>query len=479
MQESKSLKLLKLLDKEELRRFKKLLQSPFFTTNSHLLKIYEYLIKYAPNYDSPKITKSLIFTYLFPNKTYNDNKLRMLLREFTKQLEDFLVIKSVRDDEEYRKRKLIEVYGERNQMDLFEKGTFHLLAENEKKTIKERNHFYEQQQLIQSYIYHPAILKAKEVAELQVKAVENLELYYWSNKVWLACNLISSKQFLKVNYPIEQLEFSTDLLSKKQLSKHPPLDIYLKAFQLLKLPSAENYFELKRAYISKLQVLQEKDKRDLLSYLFNFSVRQNNLGVPFAVNEVFNLYQIGLQHKLLIESDKMDSAVFRNCCFSAVRIKEFNWAASFIEEYQIYLNEDERQDLVIICKALLLFYKKDYTSTIELISPYRATRFRNNLSAKGILIRSYFELFLIDASYFKLLIDNSHAFEKFLQRNKQIPLNVTSSYLNFITTLRKMTKSIHEDKLNMVEQTKFTEKIKAEKIVLKQWLLEKLEERKN
>ena len=114
--DSKLLKTFKLLDKEETRRFKKLLQSPFFTTNTHLLRLYNYLIKYYPDFNHPKLTKVLIFTYLFPNRTYNDNKLRMLLREFTKQLEDFLVIKEVQNNNKEYKKQLINSYGRRNEL---------------------------------------------------------------------------------------------------------------------------------------------------------------------------------------------------------------------------------------------------------------------------------------------------------------------------------------------------------------------------
>ena len=105
MRDNKLIKILKLLDKEELRRFKKMLQSPFFTTNEHLPKLYTYLIRYAPEFISLKLNKSLLFAYLFPGKKYNDNKLRMLLRAFTRHLEDFLVIKEVRNNEKERKKK--------------------------------------------------------------------------------------------------------------------------------------------------------------------------------------------------------------------------------------------------------------------------------------------------------------------------------------------------------------------------------------
>jgi len=470
---NKLLKIFKLLNKEETRRFKKLLQSPFFTTNTHLLRLYDYLIKYYPDFNDPKLTKTLIFTYLFPDRAYNDNKLRMLLRAFTRQLEDFLVIKEVQTNDKERKKHLINSYGKRNEMELFKKGTFGLLEEMKTLPIKNKYHFFEKQQLLQNLIYHPATPKTAAIIDLQTEMMEHLELHYWANKTWMSCNLLSTQQFLNVD--LHDLELSINNLPSKYLSKYAPLATFYKAFLFLKSPSESHYFQLKTAYLNSLEELGKSDKRDLYSYLANYAVRQYNQGNLIFLKEIFKWNNIGLNYNLLLESGMIDKSVFKNCCLIAIRLNYFNWVEKFMKDYQDSLNQNNKQDTITLCQGYLHFYKKNYAKLIDKILPYKFHQFRDNLGAKGLLLRSYFELFLLDNSYVEILMAYSNSFEKFLRRNESAAKNVIKEYLCFILILRKVTKLIHERKWNTHYQKKISAEVLKEKMVMKQWLLDAIQ----
>ncbi|MFK7983449.1 MAG: hypothetical protein AB8G86_25935, partial [Saprospiraceae bacterium] len=219
------------------------------------------MIKYYPDFKHPKLTKTLIFAYLFPDRTYNDNKLRMLLREFTRQLEDFLVIMEVQTNDKERKKHLINGFGKRNEMELFKKGTFELLKEMKALPIKSKYHFFEKQQLLQNLIYHPATPKTTAIIDLQSEMMEHLELHYWANKTWMSCNLLSTQQFL--NLDLHNLELSIQHLPSKYLSAYTPLAAFYNAFYFLKSPSDSRYFQLKKAYLNSIEALDLADKRDL------------------------------------------------------------------------------------------------------------------------------------------------------------------------------------------------------------------------
>ncbi len=468
--DNKLLKIFKLLNKEETRRFKKLLQSPFFTTNTHLLRLYEYLIKYYPDFKHSKLTKALIFNYLFPDRVYNDNKLRMLLREFTRQLEDFLVIKEIQTNDKERKKHLINSYGKRNEMDSFKKGTFELLEAMKAVPIKNKYHFFEKQQLLQNLVYHPATPKTAAIIDLQTEMMEHLELHYWANKTWMSCNLLSTRQFLNVD--LHDLELSIQNLPPKYLSKYAPLAAFYNAFLFLKSPSESHYFQLKKAYLNGIKELGEPDKRDLYGYLVNYAVRRHNQGKLSFLNEIFEWNNIGLNHNLLVKGGRIDKSVFKNCCLIAIRLKDFGWVKKFIQNYRDYLHENIKKDTIILCQGYLYFYQKNYLKLIDLILPYKFHQFRDTLGAKGLLVRSYFELFLIDNTYIEFLMAYSLSFERFLRRNDSIAKNVTKEYLNFILILRKITKLIHEKRWNAYYKKKFKTDIIREKIVMKQWLLD-------
>lgn len=475
MQSSKLLKLLKLLTKEECRRFKKMLQSPFFTTNKHLVKIYEYLIKDYPEFTSPKLDKTLIFAHLFPKIKYNDNKLRMLFRAFTRQLEDFLIIKEVRENEEARKKQLVHIYGQRNQMELFEKGTFQLLEEMEAMPIKDKNHFFEQQQLIQRFIHHPIPPSLEITNRLQAEMMDKLDLHYISNKIWLSCTLLSTQKFINAEYSLGNVEKLLEEIPIKHLQIYPPLDTFIKAFQFLQSPSDSYYFTLKEAYLKTLSQINKTDKRDLFVYLLNYTILKANQGENLFNKENFKLYKIGLEEKLLVENERFDENTFLNCFTIAVSQKEFIWAENFLHNYKQYIDEKNVNDTSVLCKSYLSFFKQDFVEVIKLIASYHFERFADKFRAKSLLLRSYCELFLKDSSYYILFISYSYSHEKFFRRNKSIAKNKIEPYLNLINILRRITKLIHESKWSNEQKLKFIQKAKFEKIALKKWLLEKLE----
>ncbi len=474
MQDSKLIKVLKLLNKEELRRFKKLLQSSFFTTNEHLPKLYTYLIKYAPEFISSKLNKPLLFAYLFPDKKYNDNKLRMLLRTFTRHLEDFLIIKEVRDSEKERKKQLIHIYGKRSQMELFEKGTFRLLEEMKLTPIKDKNHFFEQQQLIQELVYHPATKKSIESVELQTEMLEHLELHYWTNKIWLSCNLLSQKKFLKTTYEVVHLETAIKKIPTAYFQKYPPLSAFKKTFLFLKAPSDTAYFELKESYIEIVPQLSKSNQQDLLVYLMNYAISKWNQGEKIFFNENFELMKVGLKYDLLIESGRLNASIFINACLFAIRSKDFQWVEQFMINYEKYLEEDQKEDIKTLCRGFIYFYQEKYIKLTDLLINYPFRETRDNLRAKALLLRSYFELFLKDPSYFDVFLAYSFSCERFFRRKKSIAKNVIDLYLNLISILRKIAKLIKEKKCNKAELEKIEEKIKEEKIALKLWLVDEL-----
>ena len=474
IKDSKLIKIFKLLDKEELRRFKKQLQSPYFTTNKHLLSLYSYLIKDYPAFTSPKLNKSRIFTHLFRNKKYNDNKLRMLLWEFTRQLEDFLIIKEVRANDFLRKKQLVSIYGKRSQMELFKKGTFRLLEEMETLPIKDKNHFFEQQQLLQELVYHPATADLKEKYNLQTAIMDNLDLHYWSNKIWMACNILSMQKFLKFEYQIEDLDLAIQKIPTKYFQQSPPLATFVKAFYFLKAPSDEQYFQFKTAFLTSINQLSIPDSRDLYTYLLNYIILRTNQGSPLFERESFEWMKIGLDYKFFIESGKMDDSFFTNCCLIAARLKEFDWAENFIEKYEVYLDENKKEDVKILSKGFIRFYQEDFSSLIDLLLSYRFKHFKDNQRAKGLLFRSYFEIFLLDYSYFEVFTAFSYSFERFFRRDEFNAKSIKVAYLNLITTLRKVSKLIHEEKWDSSQQRAILQKINSEKIALKPWLIDKL-----
>ena len=92
--------------------------------------------------------------------------------------------------------------------------------------------------------------------------------------------------------------------------------------------------------------------------------------------------------------------------------------------------------------------------------------------AKTILLRTYFELYLLDQTYYNLFLVQTQTFEKFIRRNTKISEIAKSNYLNFVLFTRKLGMSHYEHNIS----SDFRDKIKNAKLLpLKSWLLDKLD----
>jgi len=65
MNDTRLLKLIRTFSKEELKSFEKFLQSPFLKPARDTSKLYQYIIKFYPDYEASKLEKEKVFKKLF------------------------------------------------------------------------------------------------------------------------------------------------------------------------------------------------------------------------------------------------------------------------------------------------------------------------------------------------------------------------------------------------------------------------------
>ena len=94
MKNSKLIFLLRILQPQEFRKLGKMVKSPFFTQNTHLPALYQYLKQDYPNFDSARLTKPTVFKKIFPGYDYSDIKIRNLMRDLSRLDRRLLSVKS-------------------------------------------------------------------------------------------------------------------------------------------------------------------------------------------------------------------------------------------------------------------------------------------------------------------------------------------------------------------------------------------------
>jgi hypothetical protein len=94
MIKSKLVEILRKSTKEQLLRIEDFVQSPYFNKDETVIQLFQLLKKEYPAFKKAHIDKRKIFTQLYPAAPYQDKRLRYLMSDLQRLLEQFFMIEA-------------------------------------------------------------------------------------------------------------------------------------------------------------------------------------------------------------------------------------------------------------------------------------------------------------------------------------------------------------------------------------------------
>lgn len=469
-------KLLAALDPTEFRRMRKLFQSPIYTSNLHHLKLYDYIRKFYPKFESPRLEKEIVFEKVYGGQAFDDWKLRGLVTEFTRLTEEYFIMLDNQKKEFQRKRQLTKIYGERNLYDFFEKGTKSLLADLEALPYRDMNYYKYKAQLNEAWYFHPMKNKYDWKDTSLEDTMDSIDKYFALTKMYIGIGLKSVERIFKKKYDLRfndsvKQEFEIGFMKDNVLIR-----LYRISFQLLEeVPNVDFKF-YEALLFENLEILSPNVRIVLFYNGINYALRQSNRGNTIYDKVLMSWYKVGLKNDLLTENNRMNDVIFGNIVAQGCLAKEFDWTHQFIEEYQQYLDIEIRADLVRFNLVKWYFHQQEYEKALTAISEY-SFKTKYQPQARMTLIRILFELFLIDESYFDILLNNIKSFEYYILRNKHFTKARLKPHSNSTKLIRKLAiKIFKKEKSQSVENWLLKELNSGKKILSKNWLREKVQQ---
>lgn len=475
MQGAKLIKMFKTLTPEECKYLRWFTQSNFFNTDPNLLRLFEALAKHHPAFNAKAMTKEGLFGKVFAGQAFSDAKWRNLVSKMAKVMEDYFVWLELEQQETARQKLLTAAYGRRNLYDLFEKSTDDLSEKLEKQSQQSADALRERVLVQLQYYHHPQTAKVDNLDRVQ-SAMDDLDHYYFAEKLRLACDLKVLENMVTGAASIRLKDEILGLVGQADGRQFVYLETYTRMFMLLEQPTTMEAFQAAFEFFSGIAGrLSAADRQFGLLHLLNYAINQANKGGAGYRSQVLKLYKLGLEQKVLVQEGKISATTFINIVSYSSALKDFAWTEEFIITYESKLDKIVSNETKTISLGFLSFYKKDHAATIRLLRDFPFEDFNIVLMAKMLLIRCCFELFEEDVTYFNLFISYSKALEKFIKREKLLPGSKKKWYLNFGSALSKLARMKYHHKLDRLAKIKVKGEIEANEMVLKQWLLEKLE----
>lgn len=434
-------------------------------------RLFDYLSKNIAATQKDKLSKEKIFRALFKSKPFNDLKLRYMSFELLRMCEDFIVFENIAQNDNLYQLQLLQFYRKRHLPKFFEQ-TYGIIKDNlQTQTFRDSDYFFTSMSANSEY---NKFLKAKQNRAIEPniqRLSDDLDIFYLLNKLKVYSEALNYKNILKVDYNIRFVDHLLKEIQQVGIDDYPALKIYHDALlTLLQNEEESHYYALKKNIQQHKKIFQLEELEGIYALARNYCIKKINLGNKKFLRELFELYQRELELMNESESKELQPAIYKNIITLAFMLNELEWTFHFIESYTKYLPEEYRESYYNLNIATYHFKKKDYENVIRLLNQVEYHDFFIQLSAKSLLMKTYFEL--KEYLSFDSLV---HSFKILLQSKKVLGYH-RNNYVNFIKYCRKL---LFQENLTKADLNKLEKEISATKeLVEKEWLQEKLQGRK-
>jgi len=485
MQNTKIIQFLKCLSKDEFREFGKFVRSPFHNNRKDVIRFYDILKKYYPDFNIDSAAKKNIYEKLYPGKNYDSNVI-VLLNSYLYNLgKEFLTILNLREDQFFYRYHFLKGLDKHYSNNLFEKE------------FKNTEDFLNNEKLNEEYFLRKSLLE-------EVRINFNLHI----NRQDKICrNTIHYADLSIYSFLVKLVIMYHGMLAEKNAFnyefKNSTTDLFLKNFNFeefikkLKIENTEhydyivyyyylfmsNYHPENDNYYSKLkdysfknfEKLTEVEKSARFHFLIDYCILQIESGNLKFLRESFNIYTEALDKKLY-QTQSKDGEIglifFRNFVLIGLAAKEYDYIEKFISGYGKEIKGEHSEDLIGICYAMLYFEKKEYTRALDYLSKVNQTYPAFRLGIKHLYAKIYYEISEY-AAFFSMVDTYKH----FLKNDKTIPQRIGelhSNFLNYTGRLAKIKSSAEHNGLFVLKK-----EIQSDMNLdfrHKLWLMEKAEE---
>jgi hypothetical protein len=478
MKDSKVKELLKALSSNEFKKFGDFVRSPFFNKNTHIISLYDYFSKYSENFDKMAVLNEDIFRFVFRNEKYSEIKVRILLSNFGKLIEEYLVYLAGIKNVIYQKTLLVNTLHQRNLTKNFRSALKETMEYQEKQFNRDEDYYYNQIYLEVEAFNHFLERSTKINEDDFEKIGDNIDLYFILTKLNLLHFMYLSmrrgteaggERMWLMDEIISYIETNLIKISKE----HPIIYMkYLILMTMMKSSEVKYFRRLKKFVIDNHNKLSQNVLSFIFTELQNYTHVRCNGPDPGFRNERFSVYKMMEERASFNKSKNINYIDFLNAILSALEVNKFAWADNFFSKYQDRILPELQESAINLAKTQIFFYKKKYDEALDMLNN---VSYNNNyfyLQSKKILAKIYYEKKEYEPITY--IIDTTR---HYLKRNTGISRINWELFNKFFHYLKKMTYLEPKEKekiSNTIEALK-----KENNVSSKDWLLKKLEELEN
>jgi len=485
MYKTSLIQLLKVTCSEEIKGLSTKLKFSKNKADKNLLILLEYVKKYAPAYESPKLEKTKVVAYLA--KKDITQKLNRLAHDLKVALEDFLIAYDIEQDEGLKQELLLKTLKKRNHPD-YHKYNKKLIEMTQKrwKTALDHHDLWTLFQLNYTVWSDVNTQKFKVSTDFLQAANQYLDAYYWLNKLKINTELTSSKSIIANQVEAMPLSLIQNTINQYPLlSKRPDIQIWLKNLQLIEDNNDAAYFTLKEALFTSVSNISPKDARDIFVFLNNYCVSNLNSRTKQFALEGVSLFKLAEKHQFLLENQRIRDLEYTNAVTFGLMIPDIDWTFTFINKYYSYLAPELKEATFALVNAQYHFSTKAFAEVWNWLHPVDLPNhltLSTNIKIRTLTMRAFYEIWQQNnfkpAEEISVLSSQIQSFENYIKSNPYLAPVKKQGYLNFTLFFKDLV-YLKKDSVRQEKQLyRIQQQLNQNNIVLlKKWLNDKIQAR--
>lgn len=461
------------LSKYELNALRKFLFSPYHNERTDIRVMFECLdgaVRKGPTaLDS--LEREAVWERMYPGLPFDRMQLRRIASELTRLVLRFMVLEHLNGDpyvEDLALQTVLAKPGLEKHLSGIERGLeAGLWGEMD---ILETSGVYEARYRMCWNLFSRSTgtLDTDGYGWRLSRADGALDGYYALQKLKLHLGYLVYSRMRRSPAPQPVMSGVEAILADGGVSERPLLGLFLGAVRCMEYFEEEEHY---RDFVGMLarcgMEIGAEDRRELYQFAQNYCAFKINQGHTSYYREVFELYRMLLDAGVLLADGQLSEGLYKNITTAGLRVGAYDWVEGFISDYSEKLPVRIRDNARIFNLANLYSHQKQHDKVIELLRHVAYSDVVYALSAKLILVRTYYE-----AGEWSALDSLLDSFRMYLQRNKLISKSVKRAYLHFLRFVRRLT-MVRPGDVEALASLR-AEVAACEPVMSKKWLLEQV-----
>lgn len=356
-----ALKLVQVLQEDEIREFEKYLDSPFSPGNGRLKSFFQ-TVKDGEGHC--KTCKDRVWLEVYGDgEPYRDTTFRRLSSDLYKALRQYIGIKEYLDrfDDDF---DYLKVLHSRNQDQLFEKEYTRLQSRLKKRKYKGEGYYHSLMELELAGLSYAYKKPTREYGADLGGAFTALDRYYIILRYKLALGHLNHLQMYKGGHSqsMEEIPFHSNALSHHL--QDPVIRLFDLCYRLYLKGMESTFIEIQNA-LHLIDHAAPYEKYELYSLVLNYAIRRANGGSFRYLERAYDLCEVLMEQKVFMHGGRLSAKRYKTVIRAGLALGKKRVVRRFIEENKDFLHPSIRDMYHGFALAAYDYYDKQYALSLR------------------------------------------------------------------------------------------------------------------